>query len=169
MDKYELVKENIGKGTFGSVSLVNHIPSKKQMVWKKINYGQLREKEIHQLINEVNILRELKHENIVRCYDKIVDKKHTNLYIVMEYCKGGDLAQLISKSKKKGQHIIEDFIWKILMQVTLALFECHRGYQQQQSNSSAESKEDQKKDKKNGRKLILHRDLKPSNIFLDEK
>jgi serine/threonine protein kinase len=48
----------------------------------------------------------------------------------MEYCKGGDLAQLISKCKKKGQRINEDFIWKILMQTTLALFECHRGYQQ---------------------------------------
>lgn len=39
MDKYELVKENIGKGTFGSVSLVKHLPTGKQMVWKKINYG----------------------------------------------------------------------------------------------------------------------------------
>lgn len=47
MEKYELVKDNIGKGTFGQVSLVNHLPSNKQMVWKKINYGQLREKEIH--------------------------------------------------------------------------------------------------------------------------
>lgn len=101
MDKYELVKQNIGKGTFGQVSLVKHIPSSKQMVWKQINYGKLREKELNQLINEVNILRELKHENIVRCYDKIVDKKNTTLYIVMEHCKGGDLAQLIQKCKKK--------------------------------------------------------------------
>ena len=75
----------------------------------------------------------------------------------MEHCKGGDLAQLIQKCKKKGQRINEDFIWKILMQVTLALFECHRGYQQQAVESKAQ------------RKLILHRDLKPSNIFLDDK
>ena len=92
MEKYELVKENIGKGSFGNVSLVKHIETNKHMVWKKIDYGKLKDKEIHQLINEVNILRELKHENIVRCYDKIVDKKNTTLYIVMEYCKGGDLA-----------------------------------------------------------------------------
>ena len=98
------------------------------MVWKKINYGQLREREIQQLINEFNILRELRHENIVRCYDKIIDKKNTTLYIVQEYCKGGDLAQLIQYYKKKGQRIKEDFIWKIIMQITLALFECHRGY-----------------------------------------
>ena len=43
------------------------------MVWKKINYGQMQEKEKQQLINEVNILRDLKHDNIVRYYDKILD------------------------------------------------------------------------------------------------
>ena len=62
------------------------------MVWKKINYGIMKEKEKQQLINEVNILRELKHENIVRYHDKIVDKKHTTIYIIMEYCAGGDLS-----------------------------------------------------------------------------
>lgn len=41
----------------------------------------------------------------------------------------------------------EDFSWKILIQTTLALKECHR--------------------RKNG-KAILHRDLKPANIFLDK-
>lgn len=40
----------------------------------------------------------------------------------------------------------EDFVWKILVQITLALQECHR--------------------RKNG-KAVLHRDLKPANIFLD--
>lgn len=46
------------------------------MVWKKINYGAMKEKEKKQLINEVNILRELKHDNIVRYQDKIIDKKN---------------------------------------------------------------------------------------------
>lgn len=62
------------------------------MVWKKINYGTMQEQEKQQLINEVNILRELKHDNIVRYYDKIVDKRNTTIYIIMEYCAGGDLS-----------------------------------------------------------------------------
>lgn len=85
------------------------------MVWKKINYGQMQEKEKQQLINEVNILRELKHDNIVRYFDKIVDKQNTTIYIIMEYCAGGDLSQLISKCKQSKQYIPEDFIWKMLM------------------------------------------------------
>jgi NIMA (never in mitosis gene a)-related kinase 2 len=57
----------------------------------------MQEKEKSQLINEVNILRELKHDNIVRYYDKIIDKQNTTLYIIMEYCAGGDLAQHFKK------------------------------------------------------------------------
>ena len=69
------------------------------MVWKKVNYGAMQEKEKQQMIAEVNILRELKHDNIVRYYDKIIDKRNATLYIVMEYCAGGDLSQLIEKCK----------------------------------------------------------------------
>jgi serine/threonine protein kinase len=47
MDKYQIIKENIGKGTFGQVSLVKYLPSGKEMVWKKIDYGKLKDKEIH--------------------------------------------------------------------------------------------------------------------------
>lgn len=82
-------------GSYGKVSLVKHLASGTEMVWKQTNYGGMNEKEKQQLINEVNILRELKHENIVRCYDKFVDKKNTSIYLVMEYCKGGDLSKLI--------------------------------------------------------------------------
>lgn len=111
----------------------------------------MNDKEKQQLINEVNILRELKHENIVRCYDKFVDKKNTSIFLVMEYCKGGDLSKLIQSCRspnEKGSFIAEDFIWRIFTQVVLALYECHR---------------------RKNKQIILHRDLKPSNIFLDEK
>ena len=58
------------------------------------------------LVSEVNLLRELKHENIVRYYDRIIDKVSTKIYIVMEYCEGGDLAKYISKHKKERFVII---------------------------------------------------------------
>ena len=44
------------------------------------------------MIAEVNILRELKHENIVKYYDKIIDKRNATLYIIMEHCGGGDMS-----------------------------------------------------------------------------
>ena len=33
----------------------------------------------------------MNHPNIVRYYDRIVDKPNTTVHIVMEYCPGGDL------------------------------------------------------------------------------
>lgn len=47
------------------------------------------------LVVEVNLLRQLRHENIVRYYDRVIDKTKAMLYIVMEYCEGGDLASYI--------------------------------------------------------------------------
>ena len=47
MENYEIVQENIGKGTFGSVSVIKHIPTGTLRVWKKIKYGQLKDREIH--------------------------------------------------------------------------------------------------------------------------
>lgn len=51
------------------------------------------------MVSEVNILRELKHPNITRYYDRVIDKELARLYIVMEYCAGGDLAALIKRQR----------------------------------------------------------------------
>lgn len=84
------------------------------MVWKELNYGRMGEKEKQQLVSEVNILRELSHPNIVRYYDRIIDKPNAKIYIIMEYCEKGDLAQIIRGCRKQQDHIAEDVIWKIL-------------------------------------------------------
>ena len=67
------------------------------LVWKEIEFGQMSEPEKESLVREVNLLRELQHPNIVRYYDRIIDREHALLYIVMEYCDGGDLASLIKR------------------------------------------------------------------------
>ena len=61
----------------------------------------MNEKEKAQIVAEVNILRELRHPCIVRYYDRIIDKETMRLYIVMEYCGGGDLARMIAAQRKK--------------------------------------------------------------------
>jgi len=76
------------------------------LVWKEIEYSQLSEATKQNLVLEVNLLRELRHDSIVRYYDRIVDKTRSTLYIIMEYCEAGDLASYIRKMKT-SQYVME--------------------------------------------------------------
>lgn len=68
-------------------------------MWKEIAYGGMSEGEKVQLVREVNLLREFRHPHIVRYHDRIIDKAESTLYIVMEFCEGGDLASLIAMQR----------------------------------------------------------------------
>lgn len=74
----------------------------------------MSDKEKQMLVSEVNILRELNHPNIVRYYDRIIDKDHSKIFIVMEYCEGGDMATLIRTSRKQKEPLPEDMVWAVL-------------------------------------------------------
>lgn len=151
MEKYKIIEE-IGKGSYGSVSKIQRISNDQTQApkfycWKEINYGHLSDKERAQVVSEINCLERLNHPNIVRYKERIQVKDQRKIYIVMEFCDNGDMAQLIKKCKAEKDFVAEDVIWKIFMQILQALRECHyRGIK--------------------GSK-ILHRDLKPSNVFFD--
>jgi len=59
------------------------------LVRKEIDFRKMNEKERKQLVTEVNILRDLHHPNIVKYYERIIDKENYLIYIIMEYCEGG--------------------------------------------------------------------------------
>ena len=69
MENYEHLNV-IGKGNFGSISKIKRISDGKILVWKEMDYGKMSEKEKSQIVAEVNILRDLKHPNIVRYIDR---------------------------------------------------------------------------------------------------
>ncbi|NWV68026.1 NEK2 kinase, partial [Malurus elegans] len=154
-EDYEVLL-TIGAGSYGKCRKVRRKADGKILVWKELDYGAMTESEKQMLVSEVNLLRELRHPNIVRYYDRIIDRSSTTLYIVMEYCDGGDLAGLIAKCVKErhvkcvcGAHFLEEsFVLRVLTQLTLALKECHR-----RSDGG----------------VTVHRDLKPANVFLDSK
>ena len=79
---------------------IRRVADNKTLVWKEINYGSMSEREKQLLVSEVNILRELRHPNITRYYDRVIDKDRARLFIVMEFCAGGDLAGMIRQRKK---------------------------------------------------------------------
>ncbi|XP_020650319.2 serine/threonine-protein kinase Nek2 [Pogona vitticeps] len=147
-EDYEVLL-TIGAGSYGRCQKVRRKADGMVLVWKELDYGSMTESEKQMLCSEVNLLRELKHPNIVRYYDRIIDRTNTTLYIVMEYCEGGDLATIIAKCTKERHYLDESFVLRVLTQLSLALKECHR--------------------RSDGGHTVLHRDLKPANIFLDGK
>eukprot|EP00124_Ichthyophonus_hoferi_P004569 Ihof_evm1s520 gene=Ihof_evmTU1s520 len=144
LQEYEVL-EPLGHGSFGKVSKIRRREDGKILVWKVIKYGHMTDKEREYLVNEVNILRKLHHPYIVRYHDHIHDRSNKTVYMMMEYCEGGDLAAVLGLQKLTGDHFDEEWVWRLLAQLVLALHHCH-------SNPEG---------------MIIHRDIKPSNVFLD--
>ncbi|CAF4413928.1 unnamed protein product, partial [Adineta steineri] len=53
------------------------------------------------LINEIKLLKHIKHDNIVEMYDFSWDENY--IYIVMEYCAGGDMSMFIRSRQQLSE------------------------------------------------------------------
>ena len=125
MDQYRVL-DLVGKGSFGVVRKIQRRSDGRILVWKELNYGSMSDKEKQLVVSEVNILRELRHPHILRYYDRIIDKPTTKLFVITEYCEGGDLGKLIKRYRAKAGKIDEQRIWKYFAQIIMALSACHR-------------------------------------------
>jgi len=74
----------------GAAWLVKHLADGKMYVAKKIILDGMSTKEQEGCMQEVNLLRNLNHPNIVAYRDSFFDKGL--LIIIMEYCEVGDLS-----------------------------------------------------------------------------
>ena len=94
--KYEKEYEEfelIGRGNFGAATLVKHRETGDKYVSKKIILSCLSEKEQQGALLEANLLRQLKHSQIVAYKASYIEKGV--LIIIMEYCEVGDISHYI--------------------------------------------------------------------------
>lgn len=129
---YEILKV-IGEGSISSISLIRKnkngslhamkSPYQKLHLWcckpsadencdedsifalKTINVRNVNNHLMRELYNEINVLRELDHPNIIKAYEVYRMKK--SCAIVMEYCSGGDLYSRKPYSEDQASQIMK--------------------------------------------------------------
>ena len=132
-----LLGEALGEGAFAKVRLATQIHIKEKCAIKIVDKRLLEDtKDIQRLKKEIKILKSIRHKNIIQLFD-IMESK-TNLYFVIEYCKGGELFDYIVKNRRLKEPEACVFFQQIINGVE---------YLHKQG--------------------IIHRDLKPENLLLD--
>ncbi|KAF8325191.1 kinase-like domain-containing protein [Cantharellus anzutake] len=163
IDDYEPL-EVIGNGSFGVIRKVKRRSDGQLFARKELNFERMSDRDRKQIVAEVNILKDLKHENIVRYINRYVHQESKILYILMEYCGGGDLGSLINTHRRQNRTLPEDQIWNLFTQILLALNHCH--WPNIQLNIADPNVPHADINSGNPKQQVLHRDLKPENVFL---
>ena len=135
IDDY-IIKNTIGKGTFSTVKLGEHIKTKQKVAIKILNKEKIKEKEdLERIKREIKILQMMDHPNIIKTYK--ISENTKNYYIIMEYCDGGELFNYIVEKEKLDENEASMFFYQLIS----ALEYIHS-------------------------LGITHRDLKPENLLL---
>ena len=132
----------LGKGSFGTVYLSKKDGKNCYFATKQIDRTMADKPNFQKYFrNELNILRSLKHINIVHLEDVKFDNKY--YYIVMEYINGGSLSDCLQKYKNKhnGKAFSEEIVQYLMKQIVGAIKYVHS-------------------------QKIIHRDLKLDNIMV---
>ncbi|XP_059625225.1 CBL-interacting protein kinase 2 [Cornus florida] len=136
MQRYELGRL-LGQGTFAKVYYARSLKTGQNVAIKVIDKEKVpRVGLIDQIKREISVMRLVRHPNIVQLYEVMATK--TKIYFVMEFARGGELYNKVSRGKLK-----ENVARKYFQQLIKAVDFCHsRG--------------------------VYHRDLKLENLLLDE-
>ena len=132
-----IMKKDLGEGNFGKVKLAIFEPTGEEFAIKILNKKKIKKQMKKQIIREKEIITKLNHINIVTVYT-IIDTKE-DYYIVMEYCKLGELFDYIVKKKKLSEEESANYFYQLI-----------NGVEYIHSQGFA------------------HRDLKPENLLLTE-
>ena len=130
-------KKDIGEGNFGKVKLGIYIPTGEEFAIKVLNKDKIKIKMKNSIFKENQIITKFNHINVIYVFQILEDKD--NFYIIMEYCKHGELFDYIVKNEKLSEEEASIFFYQLI-----------NGIEHIHS------------------KGISHRDLKPENLLLAE-
>eukprot|EP00252_Welwitschia_mirabilis_P016587 TRINITY_DN3663_c0_g1_i10.p1 TRINITY_DN3663_c0_g1~~TRINITY_DN3663_c0_g1_i10.p1 ORF type:complete len:700 (+),score=152.64 TRINITY_DN3663_c0_g1_i10:691-2790(+) len=129
------VSKQIGFGSFSFVWLARHKHKGHEVAIKEIPTERLNKKLQESLLSEIEILQKINHPNITRLHE--TKEEQGRIYLVLEYCVGGDLSSYISHHGKVSESKARHFMRQLA--AGLRVLREHN---------------------------LIHRDLKPQNLLL---
>ena len=132
----------LGKGAFGEVYLTSKPGCPQKFATKKIDKKFAKNPRAKKYLdNEINILKEIDHPNIIKLFE--VHQTTQYYYLVMELCNGGGLSECLEEHKKLYKKpFSEETVQYLMKQIVGAINYLHQ-------------------------KHILHRDIKLDNILVN--
>ena len=134
IENYKFIK-NIGEGNFGKVKLAIYKPTGEEYAIKILNKNIIKKKMKNVIFKENEIILKFNHINVVYVFQIIEDDQ--NYYIIMEYCKKGELFDYIVLKQRLSEEESSNFFYQLINGVEYI----HK-------------------------KGVAHRDLKPENLLL---
>ena len=131
------LRHTVGQGSFAVVWRAEHAETGEVAAVKEINTARLSPKLLEGLQREVAVLQRARHPHIVRLYSIFRRPKAERLYLVLEYCAGGDLAHHV---RRHGR--VPEPEARVLTRQLASGLRCLRQHN------------------------LMHRDLKPQNLLL---
>eukprot|EP00268_Persea_americana_P024116 TRINITY_DN23589_c0_g2_i1.p1 TRINITY_DN23589_c0_g2~~TRINITY_DN23589_c0_g2_i1.p1 ORF type:complete len:630 (+),score=137.15 TRINITY_DN23589_c0_g2_i1:371-2260(+) len=129
----------IGSGSFAVVWRARHRCLGDEVAVKEIEKKNLSSNKAKEsLFKEISTLSPIRHPNIIRLYEAIETAE--KIFLVLEYCVGGDLAAYIQRLGRVSEDIARHFMRQLAS-----------GLQVLRENN------------------LIHRDLKPQNLLLSSK
>ena len=90
-NNYIIQKRFIGKGSFSKVYYGYHSETKMEIAMKKIRFTSLQNTIKDKVISEINILKQMNHDNIMKLYEYRFDGDY--IVLITEYCNEKDIGE----------------------------------------------------------------------------
>ncbi|XP_061762902.1 maternal embryonic leucine zipper kinase isoform X1 [Nerophis ophidion] len=135
LHKYYELYETIGSGGFAKVKLGRHILTGEKVAIKIMNKKDLGE-DLPRVKVEIEAMKNLSHQHICRLYQVI--ESPTQIFMILEYCPGGELFDYIIAKDRLSEEETRVFFRQI---VSAMAYVHSQGY--------------------------AHRDLKPENLLIN--